>query len=147
MSKEKVGLAPGDVSEKWGRRMKGATGDIAKGIDAMTVNPMEEAANHQEKMLANLTAKVQDGTWASQLRKGSVADWKTNTKKKVAERMAGGVDAAMPKRKAFDQYLVNTLNAILPEVKAMPDMTFEDSMARVRRTCEHMKDNPYKGRS
>ena len=145
MSKEKVSLTADKISDKWGRRMKGAVTDIQAGIDGVTESPTEKAAAKQEKMLTNLTEAVNNGKWADGLRKVSLSDWKTKTKEKVGTRLAQGVDQAMPKRKAFDTYLVSQLNAVLPEISAMPDMTIDDSVNRVRALMTHMHENPYKG--
>lgn len=146
MAKRKVGLAASDISEKWNRRMKQSVPDIQKGINAVTESPMEKAVAKQDKMLANVTQAITSGKWAAQTLKTSVADWKTKTAQKVAERLGGGVDAAMDKRRPFDSYLVSTLNAILPAVADAPDMTIEDSVNRVRMVMMHMHENPYKGR-
>ena len=146
MAKSKVGLGAADISEKWNRRMKQSVPDIQKGIDAVTESPMEKAVAKQDKMLANVTNAITSGKWAAETLKTNVADWRAKTKQKVAERLGGGVDAAMGKRRAFDTYLVNTLNSILPQVAAAPDMTIEDSVNRVRMVMVHMHENPYKGR-
>lgn len=144
MAKNKVSLSPSDISEKWNRRMKGSIQDIQKGIDGVTDSPAEAAVAKQDKMLQNLTQAINDGKWASGLSKVTLQDWKSKTKQKVQERLAGGVDGAMGKRKDFDQYLVNTLNGILPDIKNSPDMTLEDSVNRVRMLMEHMANNRYK---
>ena len=144
MSKEKVSLSATDISDQWNKGMKASVSRIHKGIDGMTVNPMEKAADAAELMLANLTEAVTSGKWAAQTRGYPLSEWKDKTKKKVSERMSGGVDAAMPKRKAFDQYLVTTLNAVLPQIAAMPKMNRADSLERVRVFMDHMGDHPYK---
>lgn len=144
MSKEKVGLSPDQVSEKWNRKMKSAVPDIQRGIDNLQTSPMEKAINSQEKMLTNVTAAIQNGRWAKGLSRVSLAEWKTKTKKKVAERLAGGVDAGMDKRKRFDTYLVSTINTILPEINSMPNMTLQDSGQRMLRFMERMAEKRYK---
>jgi len=144
MSKSKVRMNSSDISEKWGRNLKHSVPDIQKGLDAVSEAPSAKAVEKQEKMLANLTEAVNNGTWAKRLSAVSLAEWKEKTKKKVAERMAGGVDGAMGKRKAFDNYLVAELNAVLPEISDMADLTLEDSVARVRKLMEHMSTHPYK---
>lgn len=146
MAKSRVAMSPGSISEKWNRRMKQSVGDIQRGIDSVQDNPMEAAAAKQDKMLQNLTAAVTGGRWAASLRGVNFTDWKNRTKQKVGERLAGGVDASMGKRQAFDTYLVNTLNGVLPQISEMPDMTLEDSVNRVRTLMEHMASNPFKGR-
>jgi hypothetical protein len=144
MSKGKVSLNANQISEKWNRRMKGAVSDIQAGVDAVTENPAEKAIQKQDKMLQNLTKAVNDGRWAAGLNNVTLNDWKTKTKEKVGQRLASGVDGAMGKRQKFDAYMVNTMNQILPTIQNMPDMTFEDSVNRVRAVMEHMHNNPYK---
>jgi hypothetical protein len=144
MAKSKVTMTPDQISTKWGNRLKQSVQDIQRGIDAVSDSPMEKAAAAQDKMLQNLTAAIQNGSWANGLRKVSLTDWKNVTKTKIGSALPAGVDAAIPKRKAFDNYLVNTLNNVLPEIAAMPSMTIQDSVARVTRLMQHMHDNPYK---
>lgn len=144
MSKTKVTLPAAEITDKWARRLKGAVADIQRGIDAVTESPMEKAAAKQDKMLANITAAVQDGRWAAGLRSVNVQDWKSKTKQKVGERLAGGVEAARSKHQQFTQWQVNTLNTILPRIAAMPDLTLEDSIARTAEFIRQMSSNKYK---
>lgn len=144
MSKTKVTLTGAAISDKWNRRMKGAITDIQTGIDAVTDNPCEKAAAKKDKMLQNITQAVNNGRWEAGLRKVTINDWKTKTKDKVAQRLSSGVDGSMDKRRQFDTYLVNNLNAVLPTINSMPDLTIEDSVNRVRALMEHMHNNPYK---
>ncbi len=144
MSKQKVRMQSSEISEKWGRNLKHSVPDIQKGLDNVTEAPSAKAIEKQDKMLANLTESVNNGTWAARLGRVSLGEWKEKTKKKVAERMSGGVDGAMGKRKEFDNYLVAELNSVLPEIANMEDLTLEDSVARVRKLMEHMANHPYK---
>lgn len=144
MSKTKVSLSPGELSEKWNKRMKSSISDIQKGIDGVTENPAEKAIAAKDRMLAGITAAVNDGRWEKGLQKVNLSDWKAKTKQKVAERLAGGVDASMSKRRDFDQWLSNTLNGILPQVAAKEKMTLEDGIERVRMIATHLRDNRYK---
>jgi len=144
MSREKVRLSPDQISDKWNRHMKTAIPDIQAGIDGVTEDPGAKAVEKQEKMLANLTEAVNNGTWAKRRLGVSMNDWKSITKDKVAQRLGTGVDKALPKRKKFDSWLAARLNTVLPEINKMPDMTLEDSFQRVRRMMEHMSAEKYK---
>lgn len=144
MAKTRVGLSAADISNKWGNKLKGAVGDIQRGIDNVTENPAEKAIEAIPRMVAGVQQAAADGRIEAGLRQVNLNDWKTKTKEKVAQRLAGGVDAAMPKRRQFDQYLVQTLDSVLPSVAAMPKMTIEDGLNRVRAVVMHMHDNPYK---
>lgn len=144
MSKEHVRMSAGAISDKWNRHMKAAVPDIEAGIAAMTVDPGERAVAAQEKMRQNLMASIDDGTWAKRRLSVSKEEWKKITTEKVRKNLNTGVDAGMTKRQRFDSWLVDRLNQVLPEIAAMPDMTLEDSMARVRRQMEHMAAQKYK---
>lgn len=144
MSKEAVRLSADRITEKWGRKLKSAGPDIQAGLDAMTVDPGERAVAAQDKMLANLTTSVTNGTWAKRRLQVSKAEFVRITKAKVSQNLATGVDQAKAKRARFDSWLVSRLNGILPTVAGMNDMTFEDSMARIRTQLEYMKAEKYK---
>jgi len=144
MSRTKVRMPANDISEKWGKNQKASVPFIIKGLDNVTEDPGQKAVEKQDKMLANLTESITNGTWAKRRLKVGLGEWREKTKKKVTERMSGGVDAAMPKRKAFDSWLVGQLDSVLPEIAGMPDMTLEDSVARVRKLMEHMSEHKYK---
>ena len=143
MAKSKLSITASDISKKWNTRMKQSIPDIQRGINAITEHPGVKAAAAQDKMLANLTQSVQSGRWAKAVSAGSLSDWKTKTSQKVAERLSGGVDAAMGKRNAFDNWLVSTLNEVLPAVANMPNLTFEDSIARSAAYMRAMHERKY----
>jgi len=140
----KVKLSPSDISDKWARRTKGAVADIQAGIDRVTESPAAKAIAKKDKMKQNLLKSLDDGTWEKRLGEVSLEDWKSKTRAKVAERLAGGVDGAAAKRQKFDTHLVSTINEILPKINDMPDMTLEDSVNRVRTFMDHMSKHPYK---
>lgn len=144
MSKSKVTISAGDISDNWNKQMKASVSRIQKGIDGVTENPAELAAAKQDKMLTNLTAAVNAGRWAAGLSKVTLSGWKTTTKTKVGTNLGSGVDSAMGKRRDFDQWLVSTLNGVLPTIKDMPDGTISDSVERCRALMEHMHNNAYK---
>ena len=144
MSKSKVGMTPDKISDKWNKNLKAAVPFIQAGIDGVTESPMEKAAANLDKAQANYAAAVASGRMANALRAVNTSDWKNKTKQKVGERLAGGVEAAMPKRKQFDSYLASTLNQVLPSIAAAASATIEDSMNRVRMLIMHMHENPYK---
>ena len=139
-----VKLTPEEISEKWGRRTKAAITDIQKGIERVTESPATKAVSKIAKMKANINKSLDDGTWSKRLGAVTLEDWKTKTSAKVGERLSGGVDGAMSKRAKFDTWLASTLNEVLPKIDAMPDMTLEDSVNRVRALMEHMSKKPYK---
>lgn len=144
MSRTSVRMPATDLTDKWAKNTSAAVPEVIKGLDRVTEDPGQKAVEKQEKMKANLVKAIDDGTWAKRRLKVSLTDWRDKTKKKVTERLSGGVAAAKPKRQAFDNWLVGRLNEVLPEINDMPDMTLSDSVERVRRLMEHMAERPYK---
>ena len=47
------------------------------------------------------------------------------------QRLAAGVDAAVPKVQAFAEQLLTHIDRVKSQVDSMPDVTFEDSMNRM----------------
>lgn len=144
MSREKVRMSPADVSNKWNKNLKAAVTDIVAGVGRVTESPGTAAVAKQEKMKANLITAIDDGTWANRLSAVTLGEWKDATQKKVRERLSGGVEGAMSKRRTFDTWLVGRLNGVLPEINAMPDLTLEDGIARVGTLLRHMAAERYK---
>lgn len=139
-----VKLTPAEISAKWEKRAIAAVPDAIDGVNRVTDSPMDKAAAAQDKMLAGVTAAVQSGKWANSLKAVPLDQWKKVTAEKMTQRMAGGITAAAPKRKKFDEYLVQTLNDILPTINAMPTMTLEDSINKMTAQVRAMAKRPYK---
>ena len=131
-------LTPDEFAEKHARRLKGAIQDIEKGVSRVTTSPTAQAASKQDKMLSRLTAKVQDGTWASRLKSVSLDSWKQDTIEKGIPRIAGGIDRAQGKVTDFAAKLLPHIDAGKAQVDKMPDLTLEDSISRMTTFVRHM---------
>jgi len=126
-----VKITPAEFREKHNRRLKAALTDMRAGVERVTESPTAAAAGKQDKMLANLTAKVADGTWASRLRKVTLEEWREKMINKGLPRVSGGIDAAGAKVEDFASQLLPAVDAASRKVAAMPDLTLEDSIARM----------------
>jgi len=146
MSKSKLTGTASDISNSWGSGMKSSVQKIVKGIDAVTENPAQKAIAAIPKMVAGVQAAAASGKIEAGLASVDLNAWKSKTKQKVAERLSGGVDAAMPKRQQFDNYLYGTLNQVLPSIANMPHMNIEDGINKVRALVTYLHDHPYKGK-
>jgi len=124
-------LTAEQVADKHARRLKGAIGDMEDGINRVTVAPGKAAGAKAAKMLANLTAKVQDGTWKRRVEAVPLDEWKSKMITKGLPRVAGGIDAASGKMTDFFSQLLPAVDAAQAKVKAMPDLTIEDSINRM----------------
>jgi len=133
-------LTAQEFQEKHARRLSAAVEDVRKGIDRVTVNPCELAAAKQEKMLANLTAAVNDGRWKAGLQRVSLEQWKDKAKNVGAGRIASGINAAKAKVIAFAEQLLPHIDAGTAKLKTMPDITLEDNIARMTSFIRHMAE-------
>lgn len=131
-------LTPVEYQEKHARRLTAAVPDIQKGIDRVTENPCEKAADKKDKMLANLTAAVQDGKWERGLRRVTLSEWKDKAKNIGAGRVAAGIAAAKTKVIAFAEELLPHIDAGQTALKTMPDISLEDNINRMVAFTRHM---------
>ena len=129
-----------EFQEKHARRLSASVEDVRKGIDRVTVNPCELAAAKQEKMLANLTASVNDGRWKAGLMRVSLEQWKDKAKNVGVGRIPAGINAAKAKVIAFAEQLLPHIDAGTAKLKTMPDITLEDNIARMTTMCRHMAE-------
>jgi hypothetical protein len=120
------------VAQKWATNLGASTQSITDGINAVTVAPTAAAAAKKGAMLQRLTAAVNSGKWEKGLNRVSLTDWKTATITKGVQRIASGAQAAEPKMQAFMTQWLPVAQQISDQVKTMPKLTVEDSIARVR---------------
>lgn len=131
-------LTPAEFQEKHARRLTAAVEDVRKGIDKVTINPCELAAAKQAKMLANLTASVNDGRWAAGLKRVTLEAWKAKARDIGAARIPAGILAAKEKVIAFAEQLLPHIDAGKAKIKDSPDITLEDNITRMTDFCRHM---------
>ena len=126
-----VKITPAEFQEKHARRLKASLTDMRKGIDRVTEAPTAKAAAKQDKMLAKLTEKITDGTWAARLKKVTLEEWREKMVNKGLPRVSGGIDAAEAKVIDFASQLLPAVEAASRKAQAMPDLTLEDSISRM----------------
>lgn len=123
-------LSPAEYAEKWGRRMKGATEDIRRGISKVTEAPGVAAARAVDRMRTNLNAAIDDGTWGAQVGAVTLSEWQKATGDKGVARVAAGVDQAMPSQTKMAERLLDAVDQSVAAVERLPKGTLEDSVAR-----------------
>lgn len=137
-------LNPSEFQAKHAKRLKGSTDEIRAGVNATTEAPSAKAIAKQDKMITNLVASVEDGTWANRLGQHTLSDWKRDMTEKGIARIAKGIDNAAPKVNRFAGWLLPKVYGLSDEIKAMPDMTIDDSVARAERMIRGMSEEKYK---
>lgn len=131
-------LTPAEFQEKHARRLSASIEDVRKGIDKVTVNPCELAAAKKDKMLAGITAAVNDGSWERGLRRVTLEQWKDKAKNVGANRIASGINAAKDKVIVFAEQLLPHIDAGQALIKNKPDLTLEDNIDRMTTFIRHM---------
>ncbi len=133
-----------EYAEKWGRRLTASTEDIRRGVERVTEAPGERAARSQEKMITNLLDSVNSGRWARAVSSVTLPEWKESILSKGIQRIAAGVTAALPRQVQMAQTLLANVEAVQAEVERMPNVTFEDRLARMDRWARGMHERPVK---
>jgi len=131
-------LSAAEFQEKHARRLKASVEDVRKGIDRVTESPTAKAAAKADKMLTNLTSAVQNGKWAAGLKRVSLEEWKRKTRDVGVNRIAAGIDASAAKVVAFAEELLPHIDRGQEKIKAMPDITLDDSINRMTTFVRHM---------
>lgn len=125
-----IKATPQQYADRWTTGLSGSTQKITDGVNSITVSPTTQAAAAQAKMLQNLTAAVNSGKWANNLKKVTLADWKTAMLDKGVPRISTGATAANGKMAAFAQQLLPYEATLQQTVRAMPNLTLTDAKAR-----------------
>lgn len=110
------------------------------GIDAVTENPMQKAADADDLYLARVEESVRSGRRRNALLSVPMTRWKENAKTKGAERLASGAVAAADKVRSHFQKWAPIYDQASEAVKSMPKGTREDAKARVGRVIDILMD-------
>ena len=124
-------LSPSEFAEKWARRTKAATQDMAKGIERVTESPGQKAAEKKDKWIKRLMEKETQDKWAQNVAAISLEEWKRRAKELGVQRVSAGVDKATNEMQEFAQQLLAYQESALQQIKNMPDVTKEDARARM----------------
>ena len=131
-------LTPEEFTEKHNRRLKASTEDIRRGIDAVSVSPPSLAAAKIDKMKTHLVEKFDDGTIKRRLEAVTLEAWKKQAKDKGVNRISSGIDGAGEKVRKFASELLPKVYGLSDDIKTMPDMTIDDSIARATKFIREM---------
>ena len=133
-----------EYAEKWGRRLKGSTEDIRRGINRVSVAPGEAAAAQIELMKANLMKSLEDGTWERNVRAVGLDEWKDKILNKGLQRIGAGVDAAQNKQVAMAEKLLAAVDASVEVVNRTPRGDLETNISRMTTFAREMNKRKIK---
>lgn len=131
-------VTPAEFAEDWASGTTGATARYKRSVERVTESPTALAADKIDKMAANFAAAVANGKIERGLRAVSLSDWKGVTVTKGVANIPSGVAAAKAKVEKVAGALLAHIDAGVESVKAMSDVTIEDSIARSAAMIRHM---------
>ncbi len=133
-----------EYAEKWGRRLKGSTEDIRRGVSRVSKAPGESAAEQIELMKANLIKSLEDGTWERNVRAVGLEEWKDKIMNKGIQRIGAGVDAAASKQVAMAEKLLAAVDESVAVVNRTPRGDLEQNISRMTTYAREMNKRKIK---
>lgn len=123
-------ISGAEASEKWGRRLKGATSDIAKGIARVTQAPGIAAAKQANVFADKVAKSVTEGRWQAAVASVSVEEWKRAATEKGVGRITQGVDGAAAKHAAVMEKIIAAVDQSVAVVNQTPRGDLETNINR-----------------
>lgn len=128
-------VTPEQAATKWQSRLSGSTQEITQGVQGVTVAPGQTAAKSVDKWLQNVQASK--AKWVAKVSAVSLSDWQQKMIEVGIPRVASGASANVGKVQAFQAKFLPHLDAGVAKVRAMPNLTLEDSIARAAAMIRH----------
>jgi hypothetical protein len=123
-------VTPDQFVNKWKTNLKSATSYIRDGVNAVTESPTAKAAAQQDKWFTNLQAAKDAGKWKDGLNNVSLDYWKQRMAGVGVNRISDGVNNADVVMNDFASKLLAHEASLQATVRAKPNKTIDDSVAR-----------------
>lgn len=117
---------PSEISNKWVRRIQGASEDIRKGVQATTEAPSARAIAKKDKFVAELMKAINNGDWERGLANYTLEMWKKDMLERGVGRIGQGAEAAKADFEKFMAEFLPYVNEVVNKAKSMPDLTLDD---------------------
>ena len=128
---------PEQGAGRWVQGLQGATERMRQGAEAVTQSPGALAARRRQEWLARLQASQEK--WAKNVSRVTADEWRRAYVEKGLPRVASGAQAAQGKYADFAQRFYPVASQVSQEVKAMPKLTEEDALNRVRHVIRRFR--------
>lgn len=116
--------------QKWGQNLNGSSEYIKKGVNKVTTAPGVSAAAAQDRMKAGINASIDNGTWARNVQKVSVDQWRQAMINKGIPRLAQGVTAAQANKVGQVTALLAAVDTASAAANSLPKGGLEQGIAR-----------------
>jgi len=119
-----------DVAKKWSRNLAASTESIRQGVQSVTQNPAEKAAQRQDAYLAGVQRAVAEGKYQRGLRRVTLQSWQEAMLSKGLTRIASGASAATPKVQAFLEKWLPYQQQLQSKLATMPRGDLQSNIQR-----------------
>lgn len=121
-----------EVAAKWATRAQAAQADYTAGVNRVTQAPGAAAAAAADTWQARLQDPATKAKFQRKVSAVTLDQWKTAAANYGASRFAQGVAAKEQKYAQSMGPLLSFIDNAVQQVKAMPNVTFEDRLQRSR---------------
>lgn len=125
------------VAQKWAKNLSASTSAIQAGVQAVTVNPAQLAAQAVNQYLAGVQAAVASGKFQRNLQKVTLQDWQNAMLTKGLNRIAAGASAAQPKMAAFMGKWLPYMQQLQSKLSSMPRGDLNQNIQRAVVAIQH----------
>lgn len=133
---------PGTVAKKWATNLGNSVQQISNSVNAVSVNPAQQAANAVQTWQTKMAQQSTAAKWVKGLGRVTLQSWQQAMQQKGIPRIGPGAQAAIPK---FTQFLTAFLPYeanITQQVRAMPKGTLQDSINRMTQMVQGLSQFP-----
>lgn len=130
-------LSPTDMAAKWARNLGQAGTAIQAGVNAVTVSPMQKAAQRQDAYLAGVQRAVTSGKYSAGLNKVSLQQWQQAVIQKGLPRIAAGAAAGQQKMADFLGKWMPYMGQLQSKLASMPRGDLQTNIQRAITAIEH----------
>jgi hypothetical protein len=116
--------------QKWSTNLNAAGTYIKNGVQRVQIAPGQQAAAAADRMVAGVTASVQNGTWQRNVSKVSLQDWQNAMINKGIPRLAQGTAQATATKGPKIDALLSAVDAATAATNQLPKGGLEQGIAR-----------------
>jgi len=124
-------ITPSQAAQKLGQRIAQSGAAYLAGVQAVTENPAQKAIAAKAKWEAGIMDAIANNRFEKGLSKVTLQGWKQSVADFGQNRYTSSATKAEKNYAAFAQEFFPFLDTVSDEVDSMPNMTIEDSIARM----------------
>lgn len=138
---------PIQAAKDWQQKLAGSADKYKRKVKAVREHPGVAAARHKDAMRTRVNQAIDDGTWERNVQAGTLQQWQDVTANVGSQNLGTGAQKGLSKMEKFLSAAAPLYDAIVDEVRSMPNATESDRRARMNRNFDLMKQLKGVGKS